>query len=354
VGSDPTRRAIIHLDMDCFYAAIEVRDRPALRGKPVGVGGARDRRGVLTTCNYEARAFGVRSAMPTFMALQRCPELIVVPTRFDVYRREAALVREILHRFSPLVEPLSLDEAYLDVSSHSGAPAALAQVIRDLIFQKTKLTASAGIAPNKLIAKIASGMRKPNGQLEVTANEVPVFMQELPVREIWGIGEKTEKKLQDLGVRTCGELQRFSRPELVDLFGKFGSELFDLCRGIDDRPVEPDRPRKSLSTEETFPADLETVEECEDRLGELFEELMADLAQKETERRITKIFVKLKFADFTRTTAERAGLEPTLPAFRSLLNEAFARTGKKVRLIGLGVRFAETEPEELQMPLFAD
>lgn len=340
--------------MDCFYAAIEVRDRPALRGKPVGVGGARDRRGVLTTCNYEARAFGVHSAMPTFMALQRCPELIVVPTRFDVYRREAAVVRDILHRFSHLVEPLSLDEAYLDVSSHSGAPAALAQVIRDLIFQKTKLTASAGIGPNKLIAKIASGMCKPNGQLEVAAAEVPAFMQGLSVREIWGIGEKTEKKLHDLGVRTCGELQRFSRPELVDLFGKFGSELFALSRGIDDRPVEPDRPRKSLSTEETFPTDLETVEECEERLAELFEELMADLAQKETERRITKIFVKLKFADFTRTTAERAGLEPTLPAFRSLLAEAFARTGKKVRLIGIGVRFAETEPEELQMPLFAD
>src|ERR1051326_1913497 len=318
------RRAIIHLDMDCFYAAIEVRDRPSLRGKPVGVCGARDRRGVLTTCNYEARAFGIHSAMPTFMALQRCPDLIVLPTRFDVYRHEAAVVREILHRFSPLVEPLSLDEAYLDVTQHPGEPGPLAQIIRDLIFQKTKLTASAGIGPNKLIAKIASTMRKPNGQLEVTLPEVPDFMTDLPVREIWGIGAKTEKKLQHLGVKTCGEMQRFTRPELVDLFGKFGSELFDLCRGIDDRPVEPDRPRKSLSTEETFPTDLETVEECEDRLGELFEELMADLAQKETERQITKIFVKLKFADFTRTTAERAGLEPSLPAFRSLLAEAFS------------------------------
>src|SRR5436305_3125947 len=153
-------RRIIHLDMDCFYAAIEMRDRPALRGKPIGVGGARDRRGVLTTCNYEARAFGIHSAMPTFMALQRCPNLIVVPTRFDVYRREAAVVREILHRFSPLVEPLSLDEAYLDVTAHPDAPGPLAQVIRDLIFQKTKLTSSAGIGPNKLIAKIASAMRK--------------------------------------------------------------------------------------------------------------------------------------------------------------------------------------------------
>jgi DNA polymerase IV len=354
VTSQAAPRAIIHLDMDCFYAAIEVRDRPALRGKPVGVGGARDRRGVLTTCNYEARAFGIHSAMPTFMALQRCPNLIVLPTRFDVYRREAAVVREILHRFSPLVEPLSLDEAYLDVTEHPGAPGPLAQVIRDLIFQKTKLTASAGIAPNKLIAKIASAMCKPNGQLEVTASEVPAFMENLPVREIWGIGEKTERRLNELGVKTCGELQRFSRPELVDLFGKFGSELFDLCRGIDDRPVEPDRPRKSLSTEETFPNDLETLEQCEERLAELFQDLMADLEQKETNRRITKIFVKLKFADFTRTTAERAGLAPSLPAFQTLLAEAFARTGKKVRLIGVGVRFAETEPAELQMPLFSE
>src|SRR5207253_3063126 len=179
-------------------------------------------------------------------------------------------------------------------------------------------------------------------------------MQDLPVREIWGIGEKTERRLEELGVKTCRELQRFSRPDLVDLFGKFGSELFDLCRGIDDRPVEPDRPRKSLSTEETFPSDLETLEQCEERLGELFEELMADLAQKETERRMSKIFVKLKFADFTRTTAERAGLEPTLTGFRSLLGEAFARTGKKVRLIGLGVRFSDSEREELQMPLFSE
>src|ERR1051325_7629503 len=234
------RRAVIHLDMDCFYAAIEVRDRPAWRGKPVGVGGARDRRGVLTTCNYEARAFGIHSAMPTFMALQRCPNLIVLPTRFDVYRREAAVVREILHRFTPLVEPLSLDEAYLDVSANPGAAGPLAQVIRGMIFQKTKLTSSAGIAPNKLIAKIASASCKPNGQLEVSDAEVSAFMQDLPVREIWGIGEKTERRLNELGVKTCGDLQRFTRPQLVDLFGKFGSELFDLSRGIDDRPVEPD------------------------------------------------------------------------------------------------------------------
>ena len=344
-------RAIVHLDMDCFYAAIEVRDRPALRGKPVGVGGARERRGVLTTCNYEARKFGVRSAMPTFMALQRCPGLIVLPTRFDVYRREAALIRGILQRFTNVIEPLSLDEAYLDISAHPGAPGALAQVIRDMIFQKTKLTSSAGIGPNKLVAKIASEINKPNGQLEVTPDQVPEFMMELPVRKIWGIGAVTEQKLQQLGVKTCGQLQRFSRPELVEHFGKFGMELYDLCRGIDDRPVEPDRPRKSLSTEETFSADLTTIQQCDERLGELFEELMADLAQKEATRKVTKIFVKLKFADFTRTTAERAGLEPSINAFRSLLAEAFGRTGKPVRLIGVGVRFAEPKPQEAQLSL---
>ena len=344
-------RAIIHLDMDCFYAAIEIRDRPSFCGKPVAVGGARDRRGVLTTCNYEAREFGVRSAMPTFMALQRCPTLIVLPTRFDVYRREAAIIRGILHRFTSLIEPLSLDEAYLDVTAHPGAPGPLAQVIRGTIFRKTKLTSSAGIGPNKLIAKIASEINKPNGQFEVKPEQMPVFMKDLPVRKIWGIGAKTEGKLEELGVKTCGELQRFSRPELVDLFGKFGLDLYDLCRGIDHRPVELDRPRKSLSTEETFAVDLTTLEQCEEKLEELFQDLMADLAQKESTREIRKIFVKLKFDDFSRTTAERAGLAPTLQDFCSLLGEAFARTGKPVRLIGLGVRFAESAPESAQMDL---
>jgi DNA polymerase IV len=351
VEKDAKLRAIIHLDMDCFYAAIEVRDRPSLRGKPVGVGGARDRRGVLTTCNYEARKFGVRSAMPTFMALQRCPDLIVLPTRFDVYRHEAAVIRGILHRFTSLIEPLSLDEAYLDVTEYPGAPGPLAQVIRGTIFRKTKLTSSAGIGPNKLIAKIASEMNKPNGQFEVTPEQVPEFMEKLPVRKIWGIGEKTERKLEELGVKTCGQLQRFSRPELVEFFGKFGLDLYELCRGIDHRPVEPDRPRKSLSTEETFAADLTTVDQCEEKLEELFQELMADLAQKEATREIKKIFVKLKFNDFSRTTAERAGLAPTLQDFHSLLAEAFARTGKPVRLVGLGVRFSETTPENAQMDL---
>jgi DNA polymerase IV len=351
VQSEKKPRAIIHLDMDCFYAAIEVRDRPSLRGKPVGVGGARDRRGVLTTCNYEARKFGVRSAMPTFMALQRCPNLIVLPTRFDVYRREAAIIRGILYQFTSIIEPLSLDEAYLDVTAHPSAPGPLAQEIRSAIFRKAKLTASAGIGPNKLVAKIASEINKPNGQFEVKPEDIPAFMRDLPVRKIWGIGEKSERKLEELGVKTCGELQRFSRPELVDVFGKFGLDLYDLCRGIDHRPVEPDRPRKSLSTEETFAVDLTTLDQCEEKLDELFQDLMADLAQKESTRETTKIFVKLKFNDFMRTTAERAGLTPALEHFRSLLEEAFGRTGKPVRLIGVGVRFAEATPDSAQMDL---
>src|SRR6266853_2026204 len=351
VQNEPNARAIIHLDMDCFYAAIEVRDRPSLRCKPVGVGGARERRGVLTTCNYEARNFGVRSAMPTFMALQRCPDLIVLPTRFDVYRREAAIIRGILYQFTSTIEPLSLDEAYIDVSVHATAPAALAQEIRTAIFRTTKLTSSAGIGPNKLIAKIASEINKPNGQFEVRPEQVADFMKDLPVRKIWGIGEKSERKLEELGVKTCGELQRFSRPELVNVFGKFGLELYELCRGIDYRPVEPDRPRKSLSTEETFAVDLATLDQCEEKLEELFQDVMADLAQKESTREVTKIFVKLKFNDFTRTTAERAGLPPALQNFGSLLAEAFARTGKPVRLIGLGVRFSEAAPESTQMDL---
>jgi DNA polymerase-4 len=215
----------------------------------------------------------------------------------------------------------------------------------------TKLTSSAGIGPNKLIAKIASDINKPNGQFEVRPEDVPEFMHDLPVRKIWGIGEKTEHRLEELGVKTCGQLQRFSRPELVDLFGKFGSDLYDLCRGIDERPVEPDRPRKSLSTEETFAIDLTTLHECEQKLEELFQDLMADLAQKESARDITKIFVKLKFNDFTRTTAERAGLAPEVAEFRALLAEAFSRTGKPVRLIGLGVRFAEPAAEDTQLDL---
>ncbi len=309
------RRNIIHLDMDCFYAAIEVRDRPELAGKPVAVGGARDQRGVLTTCNYEARKFGLRSAMPTFKALQRCPDLVVMPTRFEVYRRESAKIREILSRFTPLVEPLSLDEAFLDVSRHDGDPAALAQIIRQLIFQNTRLTASAGIAPNKMLAKIASDWNKPDGQFEIRPEDIPEFMLELPVQKLWGIGAKSAEKFARLGIRTCGELQQCSRIQLHEWFGKFGLELYLLCRGDDRREVTPDRERKSLSNERTFTIDLTSVAQCEARIPDLFEELIGDLKNSGGEGRVKAVFVKIRFADFARTTVERVGLPLEIESF---------------------------------------
>ncbi len=344
----PAERKIIHLDMDAFYASIEIRDRPELAGKPVAVGGTSAQRGVLTTCNYEARKFGCHSAMPTFLALQKCPQLILVPTRFDVYRAESETIRAILHRHTPLVEPLSLDEAYLDVTAHDGDPAALAYVIRRQIFQKTRLPASAGIASNKLLAKIASDWRKPNGQFQIRSEDIADFMDALPVKRIWGIGKVAAAKLEKLGVTTCGQLQGFGRVEMSQLFGKFGLELFHLCRGRDDRPVEPHRERKSLSTERTYSINLTTLEHCLERLPALFAELESDLLGKRDLPLVAGIFLKLKFSDFTRTSVDRAGLTPSYENYLQLLIEGHARTGKPVRLMGLGVRFQE--PDAAQMP----
>ena len=349
--SDWTRK-IIHLDMDCFYAAIEQRDNPALRGKPVGVGGSRDRRGVLTTCSYEARPFGVRSAMPTFLALQKCPQLIVVPTRFDIYRRESLRIREIMAAFTRLIEPLSLDEAYLDLSHLPYDPAAVALEIRERIFDETGLSASAGIASNKLLAKIASDVNKPNGQCVIPPDRVALFMESLPVRKLWGIGGVSGEKLEKRGIRTCGHLQQLSRIELHALFGRFGLELYDLCRGIDDRPVQPHRLRKSLSTEETFSQSLTTLPECERRLAILHADLVRDLKNAREQRPIRKVFIKLKFSNFTRTTVERAAPEPALPILNSLLEQAFRRgAGLSVRLLGAGVRFAGDMGETSQLSL---
>jgi DNA polymerase-4 len=345
-------RKIVHFDMDCFYAAIEVRDHSELAGKPVAVGGARDRRGVLTTCNYEAREFGIRSAMPTFQALQKCPHLIVMPTRFDVYRRESTKIREILLKFSTIIEPLSLDEAFLDLSDHPGETSATVTVIRQLIWQKTRLTASAGIAPNKMLAKIASDWKKPNGQFEIRPEDVSEFMSELPVRRLWGIGPKSAERLAELGVNTCGDLQRYSRVELIEQFGKFGLELFSLCRGIDERPVEPDRIRKSLSSERTFPHDLTSLAQCEAKIPELFEEVMGDLKKNGATEQVKSAFIKIRFSDFTRTTVERAGLPLTVENFQTLLRQGLSRKSLNVRLLGLGVRFQEPNSEaEAQLEL---
>lgn len=352
-------RKIIHVDMDCFYAAVEEREQPALRGRPLGVGGSRDRRGVLTTCNYEARKFGIRSAMPTFQAFDLCPHLTVVSPRFELYRAVSAQVRAIFLEYSPLVEPLSLDEAYLDVS-HLPAPATrVAREIRARIFEATQLTASAGVAPNKMLAKIASDYRKPNGQHTVPPAGIPAFMEPLPVKKIPGIGAVTAGKMAALGVETCGQLQALDRLALQAAFGKFGAELYDRCRGRDDRPVEPDRERKSLSNESTFSTNLTTLAECGSRLLELHAELLDDLAKRGSGRAIAKVFVKLKFADFTHTTVERVSEEPALAAYQPLLEEGWGRrepARRVVRLLGLGVRFKperlpEAAPDESQLVL---
>ncbi|HKK17223.1 MAG TPA: DNA polymerase IV [Opitutales bacterium] len=333
-------RRIIHIDMDCFYAAVEIRERPELKHKPVAVGGASGR-GVLTTCNYPARKFGLRSAMPVFQARQLCPEVILLPVRFELYREVSAQVRAIFARYTKLVEPLSLDEAYLDVTHLKQRGHDIALAIRDDIRRETGLTASAGIAPNKLVAKIASDWNKPDGQLVVPPSKVEAFMRDLPVKKIWGIGPKSAKRLEADGIKTCADLQVLDRTQLAQRFGSFGLELYKLCRGVDERPVQPDRIRKSLSNERTFSENLTELESCREALKAQFAELMDDLRSKKPDRQIAKLFIKLKFADFRRTTAETGGTQPDLKVFDALLKEAWGRSGNDVRLLGLGVRFAE-------------
>ncbi|BCX48095.1 DNA polymerase IV [Haloferula helveola] len=344
-------RKILHIDMDCFYAAIEERENPDLRGKPVGVGG-RSRRGVLTTANYEARKFGCRSAMPVFKALEACPHLVIVPVRFDLYRAESARIRAIFGRFTEMIEPLSLDEAYLDVSHLQSSGAAVAREIRAQIREETGLTASAGIAPNKLLAKIASDWNKPDGQKEVREEDIDDFLRELPVGRLWGIGPKMKARLAQLGIHTCGELRQFDKIQMAKRFGSWGLELHQLCRGIDDRPVRTERIRKSLSSENTFSENIETLAALKPVMLAQLEGVREDLARKHSDRAIRSLVVKLKFADFTRTTAERASphLDPAI--FDELLTEAWTRgANKPVRLLGVGVRFRDPE-EKQQLDLF--
>lgn len=347
----PSLRKIIHVDMDCFYAAIEMRDHPELAGKPLAVGGSN--RGVLTTCNYAAREFGCRSAMPAFKALQLCPELVLVPVRSEVYRAESSRIREIFGQFTEKIEPLSLDEAYLDVSHLQSESACIAAEVRARIFETTQLTASAGIASNKFLAKVASDWRKPNGQFEVTEEDIAGFVETLPVEKIWGVGKRTAERIHRLGITTCGDLQNWSELDLHRHFGKFGTDLFYLSRGLDDREVNPHRERKSLSNERTFRENLLDVDEGLERLEELLEELSGDLA-KHDDRLIREGFVKLKFEDFKITNAQQPMSQIEPPVFRKLLTEAWERgNGKSVRLIGAGVRFVpEDSQAEIQMEMF--
>jgi DNA polymerase-4 len=342
---------LIHIDMDCFYAAIEERENPSLRGKPVAVGGG-SRRGVICAANYEARKFGVHSAMPGFKALKVCPQLIMLPVRFDLYRSESARIRAIFGRFTELIEPLSLDEAYLDVSHWQSTAAAIAKEIRAQIYEETGLTASAGIASNKMLAKIASDWKKPNGQFEVKVGDIPDFMQTLPVKKLWGVGKRMQEKLTRINVETCGDLQQFDKIALSRRFGKWGLELYDLCRGRDDREVKPHRSRKSISKEHTFLEDVANIQELLPRLKQMQESIQETLDRKYRNRKVRALVIKLKFSDFTQTTTERAHPQLNDDIYTALLQEAWTRgQGKSVRLFGIGVRLVD-EKDDPQMEMF--
>ena len=256
-GPEPQRR-IVHVDLDAFYASVEQRDNPELRGKPVAVGGSRER-GVVAAASYEARRFGVHSAMPSVTARRKCPELIFVKPRFDVYREVSRQIREIFYEYTPLVEPLSLDEAYLDVTENlKGIPYAtqVAREIRARIWEETHLTASAGISFNKFLAKMASDQNKPNGQFVITPEMGPAFVESLPVGKFHGIGPATARKMNELGIFTGLDLKAQSLSFLQERFGKAGTHYYWIARAVDHRPVQPDRIRKSVGAENTFEKDL--------------------------------------------------------------------------------------------------
>ncbi len=323
-----------------------MRDDPSLRGRPLAVGGRAEDRGVVATCNYEARAVGVRSALPTARALQLCPQLLVLPPDFPRYREASRRILAIYRDYTPLVEPLSLDEAYLDVTGVDrcrGSATLMAAEIRARIEAEVGITASAGIGPSKFVAKVASDWNKPNGQFVVQPSEVDAFVATLPVRKILGVGKVTAARLASLGVETCGDLRSWSQAELVRHFGRFGQRLYRLCRGIDDRPVEPNRISKSLSIETTYSTDLADLAACRAALRELIAEFQPRLQRARTMRPVHKAAVKVRFSDFSRTTAECVSSQPDEAIWLALLDEAHARRRLPVRLLGVGVRFAESE-----------
>ncbi|MCB0330861.1 MAG: DNA polymerase IV [Bdellovibrionales bacterium] len=336
-------RKIIHVDMDAFYASVEQRDNPELHGKPVAVGGSPDGRGVVAAASYEARPFGVRSAMSAREAKNRCPHLLFVKPRIDVYRRISRVVMAILREHTDLVEPLSLDEAFLDVTVNKRAlpyATAVAKNIREKIKSTTGLNASAGVAPNKFLAKIASEMAKPNGLKVIRPEEVQELLPGLAVRAIPGVGPKMERKMADLGIQTVKHLQEFPEAALVEFFGKQGSHLFELARGVDDRVVAPERERKSVSVEHTYDEDIKgwtiAVEKCK--------QLAAELEGRLLKRNLGGHTVTLKatYGDFTKITRScsgeslKFGREDLLSTALELLKATEIET-RAVRLLGLGV-----------------
>jgi DNA polymerase IV len=344
-------RKIVHIDMDAFYASVEQRDNPELRAKPVAVGGSKAR-GVVAAASYEARQFGVRSAMPSVIAKRKCPDLIFVKPRFEVYKAVSLQIRAIFSEYTPIIEPLSLDEAYLDVTENlKGILSAtwIAEEIRARIRAETGLTASAGVSYNKFLAKLASDHNKPDGIFVITPEMGPAFVEALPVRKFHGIGPATATKMEQLGIRTGLDLKEQSLAFLQQHFGKAGSYFYWAARAIDDRRVRADRIRKSVGAENTFPADLFTLEAARDQLRDIIEKIWAHCERSGTRGRT--VTLKVKFANFRQITRRRTaqlpiGTRGELEKLSIALLEPLFPVTRGIRLLGVSVSsLAVEEPE---------
>ncbi|AEF44039.1 DNA polymerase IV [Serratia sp. AS12] len=350
-------RKIIHVDMDCFFAAVEMRDDPSLRDIPLAIGGSADRRGVISTANYPARRYGVHSAMSTAMAFKLCPHLKLLPGRMAAYKEASLHIREIFARYTSLIEPLSLDEAYLDVTDCTqcnGSATLIAQEIRQAIAEELNLTASAGIAPIKFLAKIASELNKPNGQYVITPAQVPAFLRQLPLSKIPGVGKVTAKRLEDVGLITCADVQQYDLALLLKRFGKFGRVLWERCQGIDLREVSPERLRKSVGVERTLAEDIHDWEDCEALIvDKLYPELEMRLRKVKPDLHIARQGVKLKFQDFQQTTQEHVWPVLNKDDLLNVARQAWRerREGRGVRLVGLHVTLLDPQLErQLLLP----
>jgi DNA polymerase-4 len=337
-------RKIIHIDMDAFYASVEQRDRPDLKGKPVIVGGDPQSRGVVAACSYEARKFGIHSAMASSTAYKLCPDAVFIRARFDAYRAVSADIRKIFCEYTDLVEPLSLDEAFLDVTeNYMGMPSAtlIAQEIKQKIYNRTgKLTASAGVSFNKFIAKVASDMNKPDGITVITPDMADEFIDRLPIRKFFGVGKVTEEKMLNLGIKTGADLKKYKKEQLIQIFGKSGSYFYDIAHGLDERPVEPNRIRKSIGKETTFSEDIDDTDQMIEILENIAERLENSLIKREAKGRT--ITLKMKYFDFQSITRSVTIDEPADSAsvimkyVRPLLSKTEAGE-KKVRLLGISI-----------------
>lgn len=349
-------RKIIHVDCDCFYAAVEVRDDPRLRGRPVAVGGDPQRRGVIATCNYEARRYGVHSAMASAHALRLCPELVILKPDFDKYRRISRDIRAIFARYTDMIEPLSLDEAFLDVTDSErfdNSATRIAAAIRQQVRGETGITVSAGVAPNKFLAKIASDWDKPDGLFVIPPERVEDFVRELPVKRISGVGRVTAEKLAAMGIETCEQLQQHSAVELTKAFGSFGEKLHQLAHGIDERKVQTSRRRKSVSVEKTYDQDLASLRNWRDELPSLMEKLRERLERLDSQYLIHALVAKVRYRDFSLSTCETAGGRLDEEAYGELLETLWERREIPARLIGIGVRLKDTDLP-LQPDLFPE